>query len=244
MVRRASIVILLGGMGFFLGACLRTETPPQVMPVATIPPTPVGSAVSPSPFSPPTLAAGLTPTSFEAAAPQESALAALAAELGVPISLIQLVGPPLPVQWNDTSLGCPQPDQVYAQVVTPGYLFTFSYNGVTYQVHTDLGGQAIVCHNNGDPIGSGTVPDPIVAEFIVEARGELAQRLGVPPAEVVLVRSEAVEWTDTSLGCQEPGMTYEQVLTPGYRIVLAVGDQHYEYHTDQQRMILCLNPSE
>ena len=27
--------------------------------------------------------------------------------------------------WSDASLGCPQPDMGYAQVVTPGYLVLF-----------------------------------------------------------------------------------------------------------------------
>ena len=33
-----------------------------------------------------------------------------------------------PVQWPDTSLGCPDPDRMYAQVVTPGFRFVFAHS--------------------------------------------------------------------------------------------------------------------
>jgi hypothetical protein len=151
---------------------------------------------------------------------------------------------PLPVQWSDSSLGCPEPGVTYAQVITPGYLIELSTGGLTYEVHTDLNGRAVICTNQGDPIGQGTVSDPIVAEFITQIQTNLAQELGVSPADIILVRSEAVEWSDSSLGCPEPGQTYVQVITPGYRIVMAVEETRYQYHADQQRFLRCDNPSE
>jgi hypothetical protein len=51
---------------------------------------------------------------------------------------------------------------------------------------------------------------------------------------------EAVDWSDTSLGCPEPGMAYAQVITPGYLIVLGAAGQTYEYHTDEHSsVVLC-----
>ena len=41
-----------------------------------------------------------------------------------------------PVQWEDTSLGCPQAGMVYAQVITPGHRITFRQGDDTYEVHT------------------------------------------------------------------------------------------------------------
>ena len=40
------------------------------------------------------------------------------------------------VRWPDTSLGCPEPGQMYAKVIVPGSRFTFSYAGSLYEVHT------------------------------------------------------------------------------------------------------------
>jgi hypothetical protein len=49
------------------------------------------------------------------------------------------------VEWNDSSLGCPQPGQVYAQVITPGFRVVATVSGQRKEVHTDNAGRAIVC---------------------------------------------------------------------------------------------------
>ncbi len=41
------------------------------------------------------------------------------------------------VDWPDTSLGCPQPGMVYAQVITPGYKITLAAESRDYVYHTD-----------------------------------------------------------------------------------------------------------
>lgn len=50
------------------------------------------------------------------------------------------------VEWPDAGLGCPQPDMVYAAVITPGYRVTLEVDGAAYAVHTDASGsQVVVC---------------------------------------------------------------------------------------------------
>jgi hypothetical protein len=49
------------------------------------------------------------------------------------------------VLWPDTSLGCPEPDIMYAQVQTPGYIILLEVEGETYRYHTDDGGRVILC---------------------------------------------------------------------------------------------------
>lgn len=46
-----------------------------------------------------------------------------------------------PVDWPDTSIGCPQPGMMYAQVIVPGYLVILEARGETFRVHTDRVGQ-------------------------------------------------------------------------------------------------------
>jgi hypothetical protein len=50
-----------------------------------------------------------------------------------------------PVNWPDTSLGCPRPDMMYAQVITPGYRILLSYEGQTYEYHSDGGTRIVYC---------------------------------------------------------------------------------------------------
>jgi hypothetical protein len=49
------------------------------------------------------------------------------------------------VDWNDNSLGCPQPGEVYQPVLISGYRFTFEVGGMHYVYHTDLKDQIILC---------------------------------------------------------------------------------------------------
>ncbi len=51
------------------------------------------------------------------------------------------------VMWSDAALGCPQPDMIYAAVVTPGYKITVTSADATYTVHTDsrADGEKIIC---------------------------------------------------------------------------------------------------
>jgi hypothetical protein len=64
--------------------------------------------------------------------------------------------------------------------------------------------------------------------------------LGIKAEDITLVGAEAVEWSDSSLGCPRPGMNYLQVITPGYRILLEAQGNSYEYHSDQSsRVVRC-----
>ncbi|GAG38203.1 unnamed protein product, partial [marine sediment metagenome] len=80
-----------------------------------------------------------------------------------------------------------------------------------------------------------------VIESVVDyAQLDAAKRSGVPVDQVRIVRVKAMTWPDTSLGCPEPGMTYLQVLTPGFLIVVKAGDRRFEYHTDEEsKVVLC-----
>jgi hypothetical protein len=61
----------------------------------------------------------------------------------------------------------------------------------------------------------------------------LAQQLQLNLDQVEIVSVEAVEWPDACLGVYTADMMCAQVITPGYRVVLAVDGQQYEYHTNQ-----------
>lgn len=73
---------------------------------------------------------------------REMARADLSDELGIDPADIQLVEVES-VEWPNTSLGCPQPGMMYAQVLTPGYRLTLQVNDQQYVYHTD-GGQLVV----------------------------------------------------------------------------------------------------
>ena len=73
----------------------------------------------------------------------------LAERLGIDISEVTLVEA-VALDWNDSSLGCPDPDYFYAAVITPGYQITLQAEGQTFVYHTDQVQNAVLCVN-GQP---------------------------------------------------------------------------------------------
>ena len=64
------------------------------------------------------------------------------------------------------------------------------------------------------------------------AAAQLSHDVHAPKDSIAGVSQEEVTWPDGCLGCPKTGEMCAQVLTPGYRVVLRVGDATYEYHTD------------
>ena len=59
-----------------------------------------------------------------------------------------------PVEWGDASLGCPKPDVMYAQVITPGFLLVFEHESRRHEYHTNQDGSTVV------GCGEATTPEP------------------------------------------------------------------------------------
>lgn len=87
----------------------------------------------------------------------------------------------------------------------------------------------------GAPV-TGEVPPDVLASVVADA----ASRAGTAEADVVVVRGESVTWSDGSLGCPQPGMSYTQAITPGYWVVLDVAGTEYDYRaTARGSFVLC-----
>ena len=72
-----------------------------------------------------------------------------------------------PVEWNDASLGCPQPGRMYAQVVTPGYRVTLAGpSGENYDVHTAAApdGSVVLCTQD-DTAVKAPAPQPTTPQL-------------------------------------------------------------------------------
>jgi len=93
-----------------------------------------------------------------------------------------------------------------------------------------------------EPIGtaSDALVPPDAEEVVNLAKADLAERKGIDKEEIVVVEVVEVDWSDTSLGCPEPGMMYAQVITPGYKILLSYAGETYQYHSDKVgRVVYC-----
>jgi hypothetical protein len=86
--------------------------------------------------------------------------------------------------------------------------------------------------------------DPEARAAVQLAIEDLVQRTAVTRSAVHVLRAQAVEWPDTSLGCPREGMMYAQVITPGYLILLSAEGKVYKYHTDRGNYAVLCMPSE
>lgn len=80
------------------------------------------------------------------------------------------------------------------------------------------------------PAPSATDGAPGVAEAVTD----LADHLGVDPADVTVVSREDVTWPDGSLGCPQPGVSYTMAQVPGSRLVLAAQGREFSYHAGRE----------
>ncbi len=87
--------------------------------------------------------------------------------------------------------------------------------------------------------GDTAMNDPQQERAITAARRQLAQT--VPNVDAaVIVSVTAQEWPDSALGCPQPGMMYQQVITPGYLVVLKSAGKLHHVHTDSSgRAVVC-----
>jgi len=81
----------------------------------------------------------------------------------------------------------------------------------------------------------GTVEElPAEMQATVDAlRTQVAAQLQVAPEAIAVVAAEAVDWPDACLGAGGPAESCALVVTPGYRVTLAVDGDEYVYHTDR-----------
>lgn len=102
-------------------------------------PTPAVERVPTTPPAPPVL--GEAPADL-----LNQILADAAQRSGVDVASI-VVERDQAVEWNDGSLGCPRPDMVYLQVITPGYHVVLQAGGSSYDYRADERGRFLLCES-------------------------------------------------------------------------------------------------
>lgn len=66
----------------------------------------------------------------------------LAAQLGIPSPDIKIISAEA-VEWSDSCLGLGKPEEICAQMITPGYKVILEATGQRYEAHTDQSGDTV-----------------------------------------------------------------------------------------------------
>jgi hypothetical protein len=72
-----------------------------------------------------------------------------------------------------------------------------------------------------------SVPQPADGPGAI-AEGLVADRLGADAAEIRIISIEARDFSDSSLDCPEPGMSYLQVITPGHVVIVEANGRRFD----------------
>ncbi len=71
-------------------------------------------------------------------------------------------------------------------------------------------------------------PQPAETNPATVAKQVVAEFLSVPVTEVTIVSTRAQEFSDSSLGCPEPGMSYLQALTSGHQVIVEADGRRFD----------------
>ncbi len=67
----------------------------------------------------------------------------------------------------------------------------------------------------------------------------IVKQSGVNPDLVTILKAERKEWPNSALGCPKKGMSYLQVISPGFRVFAEANDKHFVVHTSLTHAVLC-----
>jgi hypothetical protein len=71
----------------------------------------------------------------------------------------------------------------------------------------------------------------------------VAEQTGAAAEQVKLISEEAIDFSDSSLGCPKPGMAYMQVVTPGHKVALEYKGKTYDVRIAGGRGLICAPPA-
>ena len=152
---------------------------------------------------------------------------ALAEFLGVDPDALQLATIE-DAEWPNACLGLPAPGEVCAEVITPGFLITFTADSDKYAVRTDRSGREV----RVEAAIAAQPPSDELPPAVQAARAVLAQQLDFEPGAVEVLSFEQREWSDSCLGLGGPTESCAAVITPGWQVMLGMAGEAYEVRTD------------
>lgn len=229
----------------------RTPVPTLTLipPTVTYTPTPVTPTATPLGLPGPADLMTLTPAPESLQVPAlaqpllQRALEDLAEHAEVDVSAVRILRLERAV-WTSLDLGCGEAragEIENAQI--EGFRFVLQAGGQTYEYHTDTRSSLRLCEdaeNSAERTESLLLEmDPVAADTVAVAQRRLADQLGLPMVRIRVVDVMPVTWTDSSLGCPQPGQTYTPITIFGYRIVLMAGETEYIFHSDSTQVLAC-----
>jgi hypothetical protein len=160
-------------------------------------------------------------------APETIARRAVADALGLDPAEFRVISS-VPRDFPDASLGCPQPDAAYAQVITPGYQVLIEADGRRFDVRV-AGPTGRICQRHKMLPAAKEPARPSPRRLAEAARQDLAVRLGLSPDAVTVTRIRRLTPGAELPGCGEVCSADTAPENCGLVIALAADDRTFSY---------------
>lgn len=127
---------------------------------------------------------------------------------------------------------------MYLQVITPGYRVVLQAADQSYEYHTNQGNRAVLCEKGPD---AGPASQKLrlqeLRDVVGRARNDLAQRLDVAPASILVTDASPLTQVAQPAPCPEAS----QLTGSGdeYQVVLQTGGFVYTYRARGDAVVLC-----
>ncbi len=106
-----------------------------------------------------------------------------------------------------------------------------------------IGLTALLCacssSTSADPVNSNAVDASANTPTGIAIR-TIAEQIGASPEQITIKSEEAVQFSDSSLGCPRAGMSYMQVITPGHKVLAEYGGKIYDVRVAGSRGLICV----
>jgi hypothetical protein len=168
----------------------------------------------------------------------------LSSRLAVDVQAIRLVSAE-PVDWPDSSLGCPAGGMVYMPAIVPGFRVRLESGGTTYELHTG-GGRVVDCDGQtGAPAPPATRSDAPALLAADRARRQLASTLEVPASSFTV--KTVRPWRATDGACERPSQAKAPETSTRtestFLVELTRGAETWRYRATTLRAWKCETPS-
>jgi len=159
--------------------------------------------------------------------PGDIARTTVADALGVEPASVRIVAIE-PRDFPDGSLGCPQPGAAYAQVITPGHRVLVEVDGRRFDVRV-AGSAGRICRPRKQAANPGADPGARPRESGERARADLAARLDLPVASVIVEGLRRLAPGEAVTGCGTPCAVGARPADCPVGVRLRAGDRVVDY---------------
>ncbi len=141
--------------------------------------------------------------------------------------------------WRNGCLELPQPDELCAQALIPGWRIVVSNSKENWVYHTNNNGRSLRLASVNSP--SENLPDKLPTSVKNAVLQAASKHLQQPISQLTIIQAEQQTWSNGCLSLPRPDENCTEAIGSGWRVVVGAVLQTLVYHTNQTGSAVRLN---